>query len=109
VHQYLEVPLHTKNRRLVDAIVSNAVPVPSGRGGFRKVILGIPRAEQHDIIWKVVWALSAIASMVSIVLTYMALGQAPNPSKLIMQGFASRVCAGGGVTYRETSLRFHQR
>src|ERR1700712_2562593 len=45
---------------LVDTIVSDTIPIPSRHGGTRKIVLGIPRAERHDLVWKVVWGLSAI-------------------------------------------------
>lgn len=78
IHGYWKAYVPSKRRTVVDTIVASSLPVPSSAGGTRKVVLGIPKGERGGIIWKVFWTISSLVCTVSVILTYMALGQAPS-------------------------------
>lgn len=67
-----------KHGSVIDMVASSNLPIPSSGGGTHKVVLGIPRDARRHITWKIVWALSNIVCTISVIATYMALGQAPS-------------------------------
>jgi hypothetical protein len=55
--------------------LAGSLPTCSTSGGSRKVVLGVPKSGRQHFIWKIVWALSAIASVLTVISTYLALGR----------------------------------
>jgi hypothetical protein len=55
--------------------VAGSLPTCSTVGGSRKVLLGIPRARRQHFLWKIVWAVGAIAGVFAVISTYLALGR----------------------------------
>jgi hypothetical protein len=69
--------LKSKNGSEID-IISGSLPTPSKAGDSRRVLVGIPCHTRQFILWKIIWALGSLVCVVSVLMTYMALGQTGN-------------------------------
>ncbi|KAJ7583393.1 hypothetical protein C8J56DRAFT_894089 [Mycena floridula] len=68
-------------------IIAGQLPMVSRQGGPRKIILGASENPRTSLIWRVFWAMGAIVSTASIVLTYITMGQQPRTVVFIWAGF----------------------
>jgi hypothetical protein len=68
--------------------VAGSLPTCSTAGGSRKVLLGIPKGRREHFLWKTVWSLGAIAGVLTVISTYLALGRCEGTQVfLIWTGF----------------------
>jgi hypothetical protein len=63
--------------------IAGSLPTPSKEGGPRKVLLGVP-SDPRRHLWKIIWAMGSLVCVVSVVATYIALGQVVDPRIFFM-------------------------
>jgi hypothetical protein len=62
-------------------MVSGRLPSPLHQGGDGKIILGLPRNVRRCPLWRSMWYMYAIVSVVDVIGTFLVLGQ--NPAKVV--------------------------
>ncbi|KAJ6505684.1 hypothetical protein C8R47DRAFT_134102 [Mycena vitilis] len=68
-------------------VIAGHLPMISRRGGGRKIILGTAENARNGLRWRVFWFIGAGVSAVSILFSYIILGQRDPPLVLIWAGF----------------------
>jgi hypothetical protein len=59
-------------------VIAGTLPTPTKVGGPHKVILGIPSNAKEHLVWKIFWLFSSIVMAISVMASYVALGQSPD-------------------------------
>lgn len=68
-------------------IISGRLPTTSQPGGSRKILLGVASNFRTMTSWRSVWAMGALVSTISLLLTYFLLGQQTKEIVYIWAGF----------------------
>ncbi|KAF7378503.1 hypothetical protein MSAN_00277900 [Mycena sanguinolenta] len=68
-------------------IIAGQLPMVSRRGGRRKIVLGAAENARTGLAWRLFWLLGAAVSAVSILFSYITLGQQDGRVVLIWTGF----------------------
>ncbi|KAJ6468044.1 hypothetical protein DFH09DRAFT_508254 [Mycena vulgaris] len=68
-------------------IIAGQLPMISRRGGGRKIVLGAAENARAGVVWRLFWLLGAAVSAVSILFSYITLGQQDPRVVLIWTGF----------------------
>ncbi|KAJ7165524.1 hypothetical protein C8R43DRAFT_1232587 [Mycena crocata] len=68
-------------------IISGQLPMISRRGGARKVVLDVADNPRTSLPWRLFWAAGASISAVSIVLSYVIMGDQPRSVVFVWAGF----------------------
>ncbi|KAJ7728075.1 hypothetical protein B0H16DRAFT_1777991, partial [Mycena metata] len=68
-------------------IIAGQLPMISRRGGGRKIVLGGAENPRTGLVWRLFWLLGAAVSVVSILFSYITLGQQDPHVVLIWTGF----------------------
>ncbi|KAJ7802497.1 hypothetical protein B0H14DRAFT_2892144 [Mycena olivaceomarginata] len=68
-------------------IIAGQLPMISRRGGGRKIVLGAAENARTGLLWRLFWLLGAAVSAVSILFSYIMLGQQDQRVVLIWTGF----------------------
>ncbi|KAJ7583478.1 hypothetical protein C8J56DRAFT_954139 [Mycena floridula] len=68
-------------------MIAGQLPIVSRQGGPRKIILGVCENPRTSWIWRAFWAMGAVVSTASFVLTYFTMGHQPRSVVFIWAGF----------------------